>query len=272
MIKLIKKYGYASVAILSAVLVSACGNDDAAKTEKTEVKAKAPASMTANSAYELLKKSNLVSGDPEDVTSKFEGSEGLVKAIRTPEADIIEYKKESQAKSHENPDLNAYSVKNIYVLLKANQDKSKDYINVLENKKAMTSSSTKENDFAKYAKSDFDEYASAFYKIPSEERSIVFDTYVKNKTVSWSGIVADLDAINDSIVLVSSKDYKKQDWSTISTEKKELMPYTIIAELKDKSSKSKISLGDSIKVRGVVGARGDEKSQFNWKLYESEIL
>lgn len=274
---MMKKYAFLAASVMSIGLVAACGSEEATTEETgTEEVAKEEAGIKAGDAYTWLKKSGLVTGEAKDVTSKFEGSEGLVKAIRTPEADIIQYETIDQAKKYEKPDSTTTKVvDNIYVLLKANQDKSEQFVTVLENKAPLSEeemAAVEDHPFAASMNADFNEYAAAFYDVPKEERSMIYDTYVNNKEVTWTGTVADTEALRDSIVLVSSNDYNGQDWATISTEKKELMPYTIVVELKDESSKDGIKKGDEVKVKGVVGSRGDKEMQFNWKLYDSEII
>lgn len=272
-----KKYAFLAASVMAISLVAACGSEEATTEETgTEEVAKEEAGIKADDAYTWLKESGLVTGEAEDVTSKFEGSEGLVKAIRTPEADIMQYETIEQAKKYEKPDSTTTKVvDNIYVLLKANQDKSEQFVKVLENKAPLSEeemAAVEDHPFAASMNADFNEYAAAFYGVPKEERSMVYDTYVNNKEVTWTGTVADTEAMGDSIVLVSSDDYNGQDWATISTDNKELMPYTIVVELKDESSKEGIKDGDKVKVKGVVGSRGDEGMQFNWKLYEGEIV
>lgn len=274
---MMKKYAFLAASVIAIGLVAACGSEEATTEETgTEEVAKEEARIKADDAYTWLKESGLVTGEAEDVTSKFEGSEGLVKAIRTPEADIMQYETIDQAKKYEKPDSTTTKVvDNIYVLLKANQDKSEQFVTVLENKAPLSEeemAAVEDHPFAASMSADFNEYAAAFYGVPKEERSMVYDTYVNNKEVTWTGTVADTEAMGDSIVLVSSDDYNGQDWATISTDNKELMPYTIVVELKDESSKEGVKNGDEIKVKGVVGSRGDVDSQFNWKLYEGEIV
>ncbi|WP_159563834.1 MULTISPECIES: hypothetical protein [unclassified Exiguobacterium] len=272
-----RKYAFLVAFVMALGLVSACGGEEAT-TEETGIEevAEEEAGIKADDAYTWLKESGLVTGEAEDVTSEFEGSEGLVKAIRTPEAEIVQYETIEQAKKYEKPDSTiTIVVDNIYILLKANRDKAEHFVTVLEKKAPLSEeemAAVKDHPFADSMNADFNEYVTAFYNIPKEERSPVYDTYVHKKEVTWTGTVADTEAMGDSVVLVSSDDYKGQDWATISTDNKELMPYTIVVELKDESSKEDIKNGDKVKVKGVVGARGDEGMQVNWKLYEGVIV
>ncbi|WP_214824386.1 hypothetical protein [Exiguobacterium sp. s28] len=271
-----KKYAFLAASVMAIGLVAACGSEEAVEETGTEEVAKEETGMTADDAYSWLKESGLVTGEAEDVTSKYEGSEGLVKAIRTPEADIMQYETVEQAKKYEKPDSDTSKVvDNVFVLLKANQDKSEQFVQVLEAKAPLSAeqaAAVENHPFADSMNADFNAYTTAFYGVPTDERSMVYDTYVKDKEVTWTGTVADTEAMGDSIVLVSSDDYNGQDWSTLSTDNKELLPYTIVVELKDESSKAGIKNGDEVKVKGVVGSRGDVDSQFNWKLYEGEIV
>lgn len=252
---------------------------EVAETETEVAEEPETPQYTADNAFQWLKDSGLVSGDSEDVTTEFEGSEGLIKAIRTDEADIIEFEKDSDAARYHNPDLNSYGVKNIYILIKKGQDNAKNFISVLENGAASdnletTYSSDAQKAFVESTKdgADFVAYVDGYYNLPSEERSSTFDSYIIDKEVTWSGTIADLEAIGDSVVVYGKEDYTGEDWLTISTEKMDMMPYTFIVELKDESVKADLKKGDPITLKGVVGSRGDKELQYNWKLYEGEVV
>jgi len=256
------------------LLLVGCSDSEETKTQETETP-----KYTADNAFQWLKDSGLVSGEPEDVTTKFEGSEGLVKAIRTDEADIIEFEKDSDAARYHNPELNSYGVKNIYILIKKGQDNAENFVSVLENGAASDNletaySSDAQKAFVESNKDsvDFVTYVDGYYNLPSEERSSTFDSYIIDKEVTWSGTIADLEAIGDSIVVYGKEDYNGEDWLTISTDKMDMMPYTFIVELKDESVKADLKNGDSIIIKGVVGSRGDKEMQYNWKLYEGEVI
>ena len=234
---------------------------------------------TADNAFQWLKDSGLVSGEPEDVTADFEGSEGLVKVLRTDEADISEFEKDSDAARYHNPSLNGYSVNNIYILIKKGQDNAENFVTVLENGSASENletaySSDAQKTFVESTKdgADFVPYVDGYYNLPSEERSSTFDSYIVDTEVTWTGTIADLEAMGDSIVVYGKGDYNGEDWLTISTDKKDMMPYTFIVELKDESVKADLKNGDPITIKGVVGSRGDKDMQFNWKLYEGEVI
>lgn len=247
---------------------------------KTETKSEPETTQySADNAYQWLEETGLVSGEAEDVTSKFEGSEGLVKALRTDEADIIEFETDENAAYYHNPDLSSYAVKNIYILIKKGQDNAASFVSVLENGKASNYPETAYSSDAQKAfvestqdGADFGGYVEGFYNLPSEERSSTFDSYIIDKEVTWSGTIADLEAIGDSIVVYGKDDYSGEDWLTISTDKMDMMPYTFIVELKEESTKTNLQSGDHITIKGVVGSRGDKDMQYNWKLYEGEIV
>lgn len=117
-----------SLLILSVTMLmagSACSNEtekpaEAKKeiVEKKEVKkeetkkegTKKADGYTADDAYTWLKESGLVSGEAKDVTEKFAGSEGLVKAVRTAEADIFEFEKDEYAAKYHKPEMDSYAV------------------------------------------------------------------------------------------------------------------------------------------------------------------
>jgi hypothetical protein len=275
------------VSMIVTLILTACGNEttttkeepkkEETKVEKEESK-KDTASYNADNAFVWLNESGLVSGEGENVTDKFKGSEGLVKAIKTDEADIMEFKTEEQAKKYHNPALNSYAVKNIYILIKKGQDNADNFVKVLESGKSLTDLTTVDSSDAQKAfvemtqtKPDFVTYVDGFYGLPKKERGSTFDTYVIDKKVTWSGTIADF--LSDSVIVYGkSEGYNGEDWTTISTEKKEMMPYTFIAELKDKSQLKDLKKGDTVTVKAVIGSRGDKDMQYNWKLYEGEIV
>lgn len=276
------------VSMIVILVLTACGGEETITTkeepkkEETKVEKEKPkkdtTSYTADNAFVWLNESGLVSGEGENVTDKFKGSKGLVKAIRTDEADIMEFKTEEQAKKYHNPALNSYAVKNIYILIKKGQDNADNFVKVLGSGKSLTNlttaySSDAQKDFVEMTQTnpDFVTYVNGFYGLPKEERGSTFDTYVIDKEVTWSGTIADF--LSDSVIVYrKSEDYNGEDWTTISTEKKVMMPYTFIAELKDKSQLKNLKKGDTVTVKAVIGSRGDKDLKYNWKLYEGEIV
>lgn len=264
------------------VVLSACGSESGEATQQsnTEVQKQEEKEngYTADNAYSWLKESSLISSEAEDATEDFKGSEGLVKALRTDEVDIIEFAKDENAAKYHNPDLNSYAVKNIYILIKKGQDNADNFITVLESGKPLALQITYASDEQKKVSelmnnnSDFMPIVEAYFALPSDQKSSTWDSYMSGKIVTWSGTIADLDAIGDSIVVYGADNYNGEDWATISTEKKDMMPYTFIVELKDKATKSSLKQGDKIQLKASLDSRGDKKLQFNWKLYEGEIV
>ncbi|MEI2342289.1 hypothetical protein [Priestia megaterium] len=280
------------------VIVSSCSSSDdsskdSAKDEnKTESKDKAATNdekqaiketsanggFTAEEAYAILKDSGLVDTEATDVTEKFTGSPGLVKALRTDEVDIEEFETEAQAKKYHEPDLNSYAVKNIFILIKKGADNADNFIKVLEDRKASTDLETKYSSPAQEtyvnnleSKGDFLTYADGLYNLSNDERSSTYDSYVVDKEVTWEGTL--IDTLSDSVIVYAgTQPYNGGDWATLSSENKDLLPYVFIAELTDKKQLASIKKGDKIKVTGEVGSRGDKQAQMNWKLYKSEII
>lgn len=281
-----------SLLILSVAMLmagSACSSEtekpaEAKKetVEKKEVKkeeTKKAEGYTADHAYTWLKESGLVSGEAKDVTEKFAGSEGLVKAVRTAEADIFEFEKDEYAAKYHKPEMDSYAVKNIYILIKKGQDNAKNFVKVLESGKPVTNLQTTyaSNEQKKVAElmekdSDFLPVVEAYFALPKDQKTATWDSFMAKKIVTWSGTIADLDAIGDSIVVYGGKNYKNEDWLTISTKKKDMMPYTFIVELKDKSMKKGLKQGDKVTLKASLDSRGDKTLQFNWKLYEGEVV
>ncbi|WJD79472.1 hypothetical protein [Priestia megaterium] len=280
------------------VIVSSCSSSgdsskDSAKDEnKTESKDKAATNdekqalkktsanggFTAEEAYTILKDSGLVNTEATDVTEKFTGSPGLVKALRTDEVDIEEFETEAQAKKYHEPDLNSYAVKNIFILIKKGADNADSFVKVLEDRKASTDLETKYSSPAQEtyvnnleSKGDFLTYADGLYNLSNDERSSTYDSYVVDKEVTWEGTL--IDTLSDSVIVYAgTQPYNGGDWATLSSENKDLLPYVFIAELTDKKQLASVKKGDKIKVTGEVGSRGDKQAQMNWKLYKSEII
>lgn len=234
--------------------------------------------ITADNAYTWLKESGLISSEAKDVTDKFEGSEGLVKALRTDEADIMEFKKDENAAKYHNPNLNSYAVKNIYILIKKGQDNAENFVKILESGKTLTLetlyASDEQKKVAELIESDADflPTVEAYFALQKDQKSSTWDTFMVNKFVTWSGTIADSEIIGDSLVMYGGENYTAEDWSTISTEKKDMMPYTFIVELKDNTMKDGLKKGDKVKLKASLDSRGDKEMQLNWKLYEGEVV
>lgn len=272
------------LSILVVFSLAACSGEEKTepKTDEPKEETKAPekdtTSYTADNAFLWLNESGLVSGEGENVTDQFKGSEGLVKAIRTDEADIMEFEKDENAAKYHNPTLNSYAVKNIYILIKKGQNNADNFVKVLESGKPLTDLTTtysaEEQNVAELVAngSDFLPLVEAYYNLPKDQKSPTWDTFMAKKIVTWSGTIADLDAIGDSIVVFGGENYNGEDWTTISTEKKDMMPYTFIVELKDESTKEGLKKGDKVKLKASLDSRGDKEMQYNWKLYEGEVM
>ncbi|WP_411734873.1 hypothetical protein [Paenibacillus sp. M2] len=234
--------------------------------------------ITADNAYTWLKESGLISSEAKDVTDKFEGSEGLVKALRTDEADIMEFEKDENTAKYHNPNLNSYAVKNIYILIKKGQDNAENFVKILESGKTLTVetlyASDEQKKVAELIESDADflPTVEAYFALQKDQKSSTWDTFMVNKFVTWSGTIADSEIIGDSLVVYGGENYTAEDWSTISTEKKDMMPYTFIVELKDNTMKDGLKKGDKVKLKASLDSRGDKEMQLNWKLYEGEVV
>ncbi|MCK6075362.1 hypothetical protein [Paenibacillus silvae] len=281
--KLLKKWLVLLLALGMVIAFSACGSkeEQPAESKNEAVKVDEPKKAegyTAGDAFTWLKESGLVSSEAEDVTTKYEGSEGLVKALKTDEVDIMEFEKDENAAKYHNPDMNSYAVKNIYILIKKGQDNAENFLKVLESGKALTvQTSYASNEQKKVADlmgsdADFLSVVEAYFALPKDQKSSTWDTYMVKKIVTWSGTIADLEAIGDSIVVYGGEDYSGEDWTTISTEKLDMMPYTFIVELKDKTTKSGLKKGDKVNLKASLDSRGDKELKYNWKLYEGEIV
>lgn len=264
--------------------VTACGSEEDKSTETKKESTKKESSQkekgyTADSAYSWLNESDLISSEGKDVTEQFKGSEGLVKAIRTDEADIMQFKTNEQAKKYHNPDLNSYAVKNIYILIKKGQENAGNFVKVLEAGKPLTDlqtsyASDEQKKVAELMKKDGDflPVVEAYYDVPKEQKTSTWDSFMAKKNVTWSGIIADLDAIGDSIVVYGGENYNGEDWAIMSSSKKDMLPYVFIVELKDEAMKKGLKKGEKVKLKASLDSRGDKELQSNWKLYEGEVV
>lgn len=150
---------------------------------------------------------------------------------------------------------------------------------VKEESKTETSTQIKGNENADvsstieaFKSNDFMEFTNAFYGLTGTERSDVYRSTVEGTTVTWSGIVTDLETVKDSIIMLGKTDaYNGEDWITLNHDHEELLPYVIIVEMNNPSVKEGLNKGDNITLTGEIGARGDVEAGFNWKLYKGEI-
>lgn len=124
-----------------------------------------------------------------------------------------------------------------------------------------------------FKSNDFMKFADAFYGLSASERSDVYRSTVEGAMVTWTGIITDLETVKDSIIVMGKTDaYNGADWITLENDNADLVPYVIIVEMNDPSVKTGLKKGDSITLKGEVGARGDMDMKFNWKLYKGEIV
>ncbi|UOK62229.1 hypothetical protein MT997_28585 [Paenibacillus sp. OVF10] len=72
--------------------------------------------------------------------------------------------------------------------------------------------------------------------------------------------------------MYGGEDYNGEDWTTISTEKQDMMPYTFIVELRNESMKNGLKKGDKVNLKASLDSRGDKELKYNWKLYEGEVV
>ncbi|MFJ7983099.1 hypothetical protein ACIQ1D_22900 [Lysinibacillus xylanilyticus] len=127
-----------------------------------------------------------------------------------------------------------------------------------------------------FKSNDFMKFADAFYELNAPERSDVYRSTIEGAMVTWTGIITDLETVKDSIIVIGKTDaYNGADWITLGNENADLVPYVIIVEMNDPSVKTGLKKGDSITLKGEIGARGDMELKFlkfNWKLYKGEIV
>ncbi|UOK62230.1 hypothetical protein MT997_28590 [Paenibacillus sp. OVF10] len=189
-----KKWLVLLLALGMVIALSACGSKEEQPTEsKNEaVKVDEPKKVegyTADDAFTWLEESGLVTSEAEDVTTKYEGSEGLVKALKTDEVDIMEFEKDENAAKYHNPDMNSYAVKNIYILIKKGQDNAENFLKVLESGKALTvQTSYASNEQKKVADlmgsdADFLPVVEAYFALPKDQKSSTWDTYMVKKSL-----------------------------------------------------------------------------------------
>lgn len=123
-----------------------------------------------------------------------------------------------------------------------------------------------------FKSNDFMKFADAFYGLSAPERSDVYRSTVERASVTWTGVITDLETIKDSIVVMGKTvAYNGSDWTTLGNEHVDLVPYVIIVELNNPADKTGLNKGDSITFTGEIGARGDLEANFNWKLYKGEV-
>ncbi|MGX6443560.1 hypothetical protein ACWM35_10110 [Neobacillus sp. K501] len=281
-----KKWWVWVIAIIVVLFIAGLGGEEEpekaeeSKTQEESTSKQEETAYTAENVYDWLKESGLIKGEGKDKTSEFKNSEGIVKVIGTGEVDIHEFKKEEQAKKYDTGSDLTVSHKNIYILIIQGQSQHDSFKKVLEAGKPLTDlepiyASEQQKQVAELMqnKSDFFPLVEAYYNLPNEQKSQTYDDFIYDEEVIWTGTIADLGAIGDSIVVYGNpQGYNGEDWSTISTAKTDIMPYVFIVELKDKAMKSGLKKGEQVKVKAIVKSRGDKQLQYNWKLYEGEVM
>lgn len=281
-----KKWWVWLIAIIVVFFIAGLGGEEESEnTKETKTQDESAAkpeetAYTAENVYDWLKESGLIKGEAKDKTSEFTGSEGLVKVIGTGEVDIQEFKTEEQAQKYDTGSDLTVSHKNIYILIIQGQSQHDNFKKVLEAGKPLKDletsyASEQQKQVAELMQinSDFFPLVEAYYNLPNDQKSQTYDDFIYDEEVTWTGTIADLEAIGDSIVVYGNpQGYNGEDWSTISTAKTDLMPYVFIVELKDKAMKTGLKEGDQVKVKAIVKSRGDKQLQYNWKLYEGEVM
>lgn len=278
-----KKWWVWVIAIIVIFAIASGGEGETEPEQEVVKKEKEPvaadtSAYTAENVYTWFLESGLISGDKkEDDTEDYKGSEGIVKVIDSGEVSITEFETPEQAAKYESDIAVVY--KNMYVLLVKGQSQKDSFMRVLQAGKPVTDLETsyvskEQQNVAELMKNnaDFLSVVEAYYALPVDQKSVTWTDFMSKNTVTWSGTISDLEAIRDSIVVYGGENYNGEDWLTISTEKKDLLPYTFIVELKDESMKKGLKKGDKVTLKASLGSRGDKGMQFNWKLYEGEIV
>ncbi|MGV7535294.1 hypothetical protein PJM52_29100, partial [Mycobacterium kansasii] len=57
-----------------------------------------------------------------------------------------------------------------------------------------------------FKSNDFMKFADAFYSLNAPERSDLYRSTVEGATVTWSGIITDLETVKDSIIIMGKTD------------------------------------------------------------------
>ncbi|MGG3803121.1 hypothetical protein [Metabacillus fastidiosus] len=274
-----------TVVIILSIILGYTGENEKisqqVSTQPKEEKTKDTSAYTASNVYKWLKESGLVQSEPKDDTKSYKGNtKGIVQVLEGKEVHVLEFETEEQAKEAVTISNIALSYKNIYVLLIKGQSQKDNFLKVLEAEKPLTDletyyASEEQKQVAELMKnsSDFLPLVEAYYNLPKDQKSQTWDDFIIDKEVTWSGTIADLEAIGDSIVIYGSTEgYNGEDWLTISTKKKNLLPYVFITELKSEAMKKGMKNGDKVTIKAVVGSRGDKEMQYNWKLYKGEVI
>ena len=117
----------------------------------------------------------------------------------------------------------------------------------------------------------FIDFTNAYYALSADDQSSTFDHFLKGHTVTWNGTVMETGSSN-LYIYAGSGPYKNENWSDITSSKKEMTPYVVIVKMKDPASSKKLNSGDKVKVKGKIDSRGNVNAAVNWKLTEGELL
>ncbi|MNC31207.1 hypothetical protein D3C75_795210 [compost metagenome] len=115
----------------------------------------------------------------------------------------------------------------------------------------------------------FQDFSKAYFALPKAEQTSVFDTFLAKLNVSWEGIVIESGSSNVYFYGISDQ-YKGESWSAISSGKKEMLGYTIVAKMKDSSEAKKLKQGDKVTIQGELTSRGSD-GESNWKLNDAKL-
>lgn len=114
---------------------------------------------------------------------------------------------------------------------------------------------------------DFEIFVEEYKKLGSN-KTTVWDNQLYGKKVTWTGSIV---RVGTSQLFVYGKDdYKGEDWSTLGDNKQ--LFYAFTAKYSDKNQFKSLSTGDKVTVNGVLKSRGDLDLNFNWKLYDVELV
>jgi hypothetical protein len=113
---------------------------------------------------------------------------------------------------------------------------------------------------------DFPRFVEAYNQL--EDKTPTWDNFLYGKTVTWMGYVV---RIGTSQIFVYGKDdYNGEDWNTLGDSNK--LFYAFTAEFKNKEDFKELKTGDKVTLKGSLESRGDLNLNYNWKLYDVELV
>ena len=129
---------------------------------------------------------------------------------------IYQYENEEITKAKFKDSQSTLVYENIVVLiLKGSKDAYKQVLEAgkpLENIQINYSSNKQERMVQMIEnKASFMEVAELYYDL-GEEKVLTWDGFMEGKTVTWSGTIADVDAMKKKIVVMESSKYNGEDW------------------------------------------------------------